>query len=439
MKPEAREKGNGRAGIEPEQRGGARPTTIGDTSSIDIELFAGAGGLSLGLSEIGLAPDHLFEIDRYCDETLRNAASGKEPSIPGEIHSEDVAAVDWTRFKAPVRLLSGGPPCQPFSLGGKHLAEKDGRNQFPATLRAVRALRPAAVLLENVPGLARASFLPYLDYIVRQLEMPSIGPGSHELWREHDARLQQHQRSRGFNAEYQVQRWILNAADYGTPQARVRLFLVAIRADLSAVEPPPPTHSRAALVDVQKSGSYWEERNLPPQKRVEWPRRAHGASERGPAIETRLPWRTVRDALASLGPPPPSDLRGDSHWLIPGARLYSRHSGSELDWPAKTIKAGAHGVGGGENVVVLDGGSHRYFTLREIARLQSFPDHHVFHGPRSRIIRQIGNAVPRDLARAVGRVIQNVLEPLAVSRSAAEERAEGSCESDQRPAQAVIL
>jgi len=73
-----------------------------------------------------------------------------------------------------------------------------------------------------------------------------------------------------------------------------------------------------------------------------------------------------------------------------------------LDWPAKTIKAGVHGVAGGENVLLLDNGRHRYFTLREMARLQGFPDDYDFTGPRSRIIGQIGNAVPVELARILG-------------------------------------
>ena len=162
---------------------------------IDIELFAGAGGLTLGLAAAGLAPDHLFEQNRRCCATMELNAHGPTTHITGEIHEEDVASTDWSAFQRPVRLLSGGPPCQPFSLGGKHLADRDGRNQFPATLRAVRELRPAMVLLENVPGLARGSFRPYLDYIVRQLECPSVMPRKGELWEEHDRRLDRHQRS----------------------------------------------------------------------------------------------------------------------------------------------------------------------------------------------------------------------------------------------------
>jgi DNA (cytosine-5)-methyltransferase 1 len=225
-----------------------------ENENVDIELFAGAGGLSLGLAAAGLAPDHLYELDKHCCSTLRHNAQGPNPLIVGEIHQEDVSAVDWSTITKPVRLLSGGPPCQPFSFGGKHLADRDGRNQFPATLRAVRALRPAAVLLENVPGLARESFRPYLDYIVRQLECPSLAPRRDELWDDHDRRLQKHMNSSGYSPEYHVARKVLNAADFGVAQARVRVVFLATRADLTPrwrpglliAEPPSSDTSGAA-------------------------------------------------------------------------------------------------------------------------------------------------------------------------------------------------
>lgn len=119
---------------------------------------------------------------------------------------------------------------------------------------------------------------------------------------------------------------------------------------------------------------------------------------------------TVRDAISTLPEPSYQDVAGNNHWLIPGARVYKRHTGTELDWPAKTIKAGVHGVAGGENVVHLDDGSFRYFTLREMARLQGFPDDYIFEGPRSRTIGQIGNAVPCQLAHCIGENILRALE-----------------------------
>jgi DNA (cytosine-5)-methyltransferase 1 len=378
---------------------------------IDIELFAGAGGSALGLSAAGIPPDHLFENDRYCCETLRHNAAGASPTITGEIHKEDIERVDWTLFTQPVRLLSGGPPCQPFSLGGKHLAERDGRNLFPATLRAIRELRPAVVLLENVPGLMRYSFRPYLDYLARQLGCPALEPGLTEQWSEHDKRIQLFQASRDYTPAYLTQRWLLNAADYGVAQARLRVFFVAIRSDLCAVSAPTTSHSRAALVLEQSDGTYWRARNLPPKCRESWPRRVQRPAAEDQAY--RRPWKTVRDALCGLPSPSTEDFEGKNHWLIPGARLYRRHTGSELDWPAKTIKAGAHGTSGGENVLLLDDGTFRYFTLREMARIQGFPDDYVFLGPRSRMIRQIGNAAPAELVRLLGEQLIPVLSEFA--------------------------
>lgn len=373
-------------------------TPLSNGCFIDVELFAGAGGLTLGLSAAGLAPDHLFEQNKHCCNTLRRNAVGSEPRITGHVHEEDVADFDWSRFGQPVRVLSGGPPCQPFSLAGKHLAERDGRNQFPTTLRAVRELQPAVVLLENVPGLARPPFRPYLDYIVRQLERPSLAPRRGEHWQDHDHRLRHDRCSR--EPEYNVRWWMVNAADFGVAQARVRVVFAASRCDLPTIEPPMPTHSRASLMHYQESGDYWRDRGLRKKRRERWPRRVHGKSS---ALGNNYrPWWTVRDALAGLPAPSRKEGAEDGHWLIPGARLYTRHSGSELDWPAKTIKAGVHGVAGGENVVLLDNGTQRYFTLREMARLQCFPDDYCFTGPRSRVVAQIGNAVPVDLARVIG-------------------------------------
>lgn len=390
--------------------GSAEKATLVSASDdgIHIELFAGAGGLAMGLAAAGLPPDHIFELDPACCDTLRHNSNGREPHITARIHQLDVATVDWSLFsERPVRLLSGGPPCQPFSLAGKHLANRDDRNQFPAILRAVRALQPSIVLLENVPGILRDSFATYFKYVIRQLEYPSIAPLSQETWEEHNARLAVHAQSRA--PEYIVKHWTLNAADYGVPQARARLFLLAGQADLDIdLSRPTPTHSRAALRMSQASGQYWRDRSLSFQRRKRWPVRVHSHGD-GTA-SGRHAWVTVRDALAGLPDPPEQDSAGNNHWLIPGARLYRGHCGSELDWPAKTIKAGVHGVPGGENVLLLDDDRYRYFTLREMARLQDFSDDYYFVGPRSRVIGQIGNAVPLRLAHAIGEQVNQAFD-----------------------------
>lgn len=370
---------------------------------IDLDLFAGAGGLAVGLKAAGFSPAHFYELDEHSCETLRCNSKPDRETISGPVHEGDVRDIDWSTVSEQVRLLAAGAPCQPFSLGGKHLAQHDGRNLFPEVLRAIRGLRPEAVLLENVRGLVRHAFLPYFDYILRQLECPSVDPRPNELWQNHDERIRRHQCVPGYEPEYEVVSRVLDAADYGVPQNRLRVFIVAMRRDLPRYKFPPKTHSKAALMGSQRSGDYWTRHGLRKPKSL-----PGNGSE--PQKDDLLPWVTVRDALQCLPEPAASETESSSnHWAIPGARVYTGHSGSILDWPSKTIKAGVHGVPGGENSLITDGGEIRYYTLREAARMQSFPDRHFFEGARIHVTRQIGNAVPCDLAAAVARPLYQLL------------------------------
>ena len=116
-------------------------------------------------------------------------------------------------------------------------------------------------------------------------------------------------------------------------------------------------------------------------------------------------WRTVRDAIGDLPDPEhraTEARRVHNHRFQPGARSYPGHTGSPLDLPAKTLKAGVHGVPGGENMLLWPDGSVRYFTVRESARLQTFPDSYRLHGSWTESMRQLGNAVPVELARVIG-------------------------------------
>jgi DNA (cytosine-5)-methyltransferase 1 len=98
---------------------------------------------------------------------------------------------------------------------------------------------------------------------------------------------------------------------------------------------------------------------------------------------------------------------------IPGARSYPGHTGSPLDEPAKTLKAGGHGVPGGENMIAMPDGTVRYFTIREAALIQTFPRDYVFHGSWGEVMRQLGNAVPVKLGAAVARQVAKHLEAVA--------------------------
>jgi DNA (cytosine-5)-methyltransferase 1 len=126
-------------------------------------------------------------------------------------------------------------------------------------------------------------------------------------------------------------------------------------------------------------------------------------------------WRTVRDAIAGLGEP--NGL--NNHVRQDGARVYPGHTGSPLDEPAKALKAGDHGVPGGENMMVRDDKSVRYFTIREAARLQGLPDDWSFPSSWSESMRQLGNAVPVELARALGEWMAGMLNDACPTRRAA--------------------
>ncbi|HLY31789.1 MAG TPA: DNA cytosine methyltransferase, partial [Ktedonobacterales bacterium] len=387
-----------------------------------IELFAGGGGLALGIQRAGFRHLALIENDHDACDTLRaNSGSAKGATRLRQqgwpIWEGDARDYPYERHAGKIHLLVGGPPCQPFSIGGKHTGNSDTRNLFPIMLDAVRRLLPQAVLIENVKGLAREAFLPYLEYIVWRLRFPAEAMRFGESWLDHKERLAHIALSGGHpDVEYQIMGpQILNLVDYGAPQARERLFLVALRADLDLTwEWPEPTHSRSALLHEQwVSGVYWRRHRLrqpaPPFSVAAAVRRLQDTPR--PASK---PWRTVRDALRGL--PEPVDYQPHptiaNHIGIPGARSYYGHSGSLYDAPAKTLKAGDHGVPGGENMLLRDDGTVRYFTVRESARLQTFPDEYVFCGSRTEAMRQIGNATPVIVAELLSRQLFNLLKPI---------------------------
>ncbi|MHB1017269.1 MAG: DNA cytosine methyltransferase [Coriobacteriia bacterium] len=381
-----------------------------------LELFAGGGGMALGLHAAGFEHAALVEFEPKACATLSHNAErwrvrngAVPPWRPHAVHLADVREFDvaGTLGGGSVDMLAGGPPCQPFSLGGVHAGMADSRNMFPAALDLVRELRPSLVLFENVAGLLRASFLPYFEYVEMQLRDPLCVPKKDESWIAHRDRLVRRRSSRSA-LRYLVTRQLVNAADFGIPQVRKRVFLMAVRSDVTALPIPllRGTHSEAALLNEQcVSGLYWERHQIdrPDTFACKSPREERlSKSVERPAM---LPWRTVRDAIAGLPTPiDGAETEGVlNHVGIPGARSYPGHTGSPIDRPSKTIKAGVHGVCGGEAMIRYADGTLRYMSVREAARIQSFPDSYEFIGARSHAMRLIGNAVPVELAAVVAR------------------------------------
>ena len=378
-----------------------------------IELFAGAGGLALGVSHAGFRHEAVVEWDQNACGTIRE--NNRRGVIDWPLFETDVRNFDYSSFRDAVDVLAGGPPCQPFSIGGKHRGYSDDRNMFPEAVRAVRELKPKAVLFENVKGLLRESFAKYFEYIVLQITYPDVEHRPGEDWESHLSRLEKHHtKGRHDGLSYRVVFRLLNAADYGVPQRRERVIIVGFRSDLNLDWSfPLSTHSQEALLwDKWVSGEYWERHRVPKKVRPPAPERIRERLDFGWFGPPTGAWRTVRDALVGL--PDPERPNGDdcflNHRLVPGARSYLGHTGSPLDEPAKTLKAGDHGVPGGENMVAFEDGRVRYFTVRESARLQTFPDDYGFFGSWTESMRQLGNAVPVTLAGVIADGIRVRLE-----------------------------
>ncbi|MCF8199236.1 MAG: DNA cytosine methyltransferase [Sulfuritalea sp.] len=373
-----------------------------------LEMFAGVGGLAMGFELAGFEPVGVIEWNKWACETIRENQDRGFPLVDKwRLHQGDVRDFDWSGLSETIDLVSGGPPCQPFSLGGRHGAHGDRRDMFPAAVDFVRRLRPRAFVFENVKGLTRSSFANYFQYILSQLEFPEIESRPGESWEDHRRRLQIAKSSRGEGSGglvYNVQATLVNAADYGVPQRRERVFMVGFRSDLGVEWSfPRPTHGLDALLHEQwVTGDYWRRHGLTgPEAPGKFADRIRGL-ENSLLLPDVKPWRTVRDALSDLPEPKAAGCAEvQDHRYQAGAKSYAGHTGSPLDMPAKTLKAGDHGVPGGENMMVRDDGSVRYFTARESARLQTFPDGYKLHGTWSEAMRQIGNAVPVMLARHV--------------------------------------
>ena len=276
-----------------------------------------------------------------------------------EVVEGDIRRVGFARFDGSLDLISGGPPCQPFSLGGRHRAYDDARDMFPQAVRALREARPKAFVFE---------------YVQLQMEHPEMVAKHDENWEDHLARLERHHTSSERpGLHYRVVTRLLNSANYGVPQKRERVLFVGFRDDIDARWSfETGDHTMEALVWDQTFGDYWERHKIAKKDR-----RLEGRSlqlSRKLSAEHRLttkPWKTTRDAIADL--PDPQRVRQSAsvlnHKFQGGARAYPGHTGSYLEEPAQTLKAGVHGVSGGENMLRRADGSVRYWTCRGLMPL----------------------------------------------------------------------
>jgi len=377
-----------------------------------IELFAGAGGLALGLSKAGFEHNAIVEFNKDACRTIR---ANKVFNYGTNLYQGNVANFNYLSISNPIDLISGGPPCQPFSLGGKAKGHTDSRDMFPEAVRAIRERKPRAFLFENVKGLLRKNFFEYFDYIILQLQYPSIEKKGYEPWETHRDKLEKHHtQNKHTELEYKVLYRLVNAADYGVPQKRERVFIIGFRSDVSANWSfPETTHSEDSLLwSKWITKEYWDEHNIKCPNideklslKIARLKQKHGMFK--PEHER---WVTVRDAISDMPEPQLKPSSNYNHHIFKaGAKIYPGHTGSYIDEPSKALKAGGHGVPGGENMIRYEDGSVRYFTVRESARIQTFPDDYEFEGSWGEVMRQLGNAVPASLAETIGQTVFRAL------------------------------
>jgi DNA (cytosine-5)-methyltransferase 1 len=369
-----------------------------------LELFSGAGGLARGLNDAGFSHVGFVELNKQACTTLKRNYNNVL------VRNTDIRVINFSEF-GQVELIAGGPPCQPFSLGGKHKGSLDRRDLFPTAIKAIQSSLPKAFVFENVKGLLRKSFNTYFEYIILRLTYPKLTIRDGQNWEDHLAELEKTHTSGMYDdVKYNVVFRLINSANYGIPQIRERVIIVGIRSDLKTKWSfPEETHSLDSLLWSQfVTGEYWKKHSMPSMSPQILPPQLRKRTENLRAIygfipPSKQPWETVRDGIGYL---PFPDIRGTyhpEHVLRLGAKIYPGHTGSHIDLPSKAIKAGVHGVPGGENMIRYHDDTVRYFTTFEAKKIQTFPDEYSITGSWTEAMRQIGNAVPVRLGEIIGK------------------------------------
>jgi DNA (cytosine-5)-methyltransferase 1 len=289
--------------------------------------------------------------------------SGMHPSA--QILKGDIRGVDFRSFKGAVDLVAGGPPCQPWSDGGKRMGKDDPRDGLPSFIKAVGDVEPRAFLMENVAGLTTTAMRLPFDYLLQGL------------------------RALNYSVEWRV----LKAADYGVPQSRRRLFLVGLRE--GHMRWPDPTHGIGTRRSWVSAGE-----SMDPHRIVGEPNLSKVVYAKRPDLRPG-PY----DGLLFNGGGRPINLEA----LAP--TMLASMGGNKTPWiDTMDVVRPYHAylMGGGLPRSGTVPGARR-ITVAEAAILQTFPATTVFFGKRSSQYRQVGNAVPPALARAVGEAVERAM------------------------------
>ena len=321
-----------------------------------VDVFAGAGGLSTGLAWAG------FDIAVGVERDHDACGSFAKAHPAATVLETDVASVVWGLWRHEDYVLVGGPPCQPWSNGGKRLGAEDERDGWPAFLQALRGMRPRAFLAENVPGLAKH---PMFRDVVGEMER--LG--------------------------YEVSAQVVDAADYGVPQHRRRLIIIGTRGHKFVF--PRPSFGPKAQRPWRAAG---EVVGLEPD----------GEPNRSVVMYARHPDVRPSPYAGHLwnGGGRPVDLSRPAPTMLASA---GGNKTAWIDTLGIVPEYHAHLLAGGAPRSGLVPGARR-LTVEEVAALQSFPPGTWFAGTKSSRYRQVGNAVPPLLARALGEALLAQLE-----------------------------
>lgn len=336
----------------------AAEVTTGQVTA--IELFAGAGGIALGLEQAGIKTLEYVEFDKACCETLK--ANRPEWNVV----CDDIHNVDFTEYKGKVDIVTGGFPCQAFSYAGKKMGFEDVRGTlFYEFARCVKEVQPKIFMAENVRGLISHDKGRTLATIISVFEDLGYTIGNHKQ--------------------------VLNASYYGVGQKRERIVIVGIRNDINTTfNYPTPDKVQTTLREALK--------DCPPSPGVAY-------SENKFKVFDLVPpggcWVDLPEDIAK-------DYMGKSYYAGGGKRGMARRI--SWDEPCLTLTCSPSQ----KQTDRCHPDETRPFTVREYARIQSFPDDWQFCGGIGAQYKQIGNAVPVELARRLGvelvRAIKNISE-----------------------------
>ncbi len=319
-----------------------------------LELFAGAGGLAVGLEKAGIKCAALNEIDKWACQTLRE----NRPSW--NVLEGDVKLFDFTEYHNQVEIVTGGFPCQAFSYAGRKLGFKDARGTlFYEFARVVKEVNPLICIGENVKGLLSHDKGKTIEGMISILD---------EI---------------GYNV---VPVKVLKAINYRVPQKRERVILVGIRKDIDIKYQYPKPHNKIYnLIDALKKGELYDS-NVPKSAGSKYQAYKKEVLD---LVPQKGYWRNLPEDIQK-------EYMGKSFYLGGGKTGIARRIG--WDEPSLTLTCSP----AQKQTDRCHPEETRPFTIREYARIQTFPDDWKFIGSISQQYKQIGNAVPCNLGQEIG-------------------------------------